>query len=369
MWKIQKESVGKLGFARIEVNRFDLPYYSFKVCCVDDRTSSIEGNAIQFAKPSSVTSVTNGPEFSTTRRSWSDRISTKSTTKRTRSTTTTTRTTKPIKTATTSIRTTTAEAIESSDEMELQRTTLTEFPWSALIQYRKLPGIYGFHCGGTLINERHVVTAAHCIKAIPKNWQISLVRLGDFDIKNSGVDCDVDHCSKIPLDIDIDQIIVHENYVTRLLSQYHDIALIRLLQVVRSTDYVRPIELPFPGIEGMLLNSLTTAVSAGWGRTKTGSASSLKMKVLLNLQRLDDCTESYKTAGIKVKDGQLCASEWRGTGVCSCDSGGPLMVQLSGQYYLIGIVSFGPTKCGLKNAPGVYTSVLRYIDWISKNIY
>lgn len=93
------------------------------------------------------------------------------------------------------------------------------------------------------------------------------------------------------------------------------------------------------------------------------------MKVLLNLQRLDDCTESYKTAGIKVKDGQLCASEWRGTGVCSCDSGGPLMVQLSGQYYLIGIVSFGPTKCGLKNAPGVYTSVLRYIDWISKNIY
>lgn len=121
-----------------------------------------------------------------------------------------------------------------------------------------------------MANVRHFSQVAPLQVIDDELYYRSLVRLGEFDIKNSGVDCDVDHCSKIPLDIDIDQIIVHENYVTRLLSQYHDIALIRLLQVVRSTDYVRPIELPFPGIEGMLLNSLTTAVSAGWGRTKTG---------------------------------------------------------------------------------------------------
>ena len=93
------------------------------------------------------------------------------------------------------------------------------------------------------------------------------------------------------------------------------------------------------------------------------------MKVLLNLETLSYCAESYKSSGIKLRDGQLCASEWRGTGVCSCDSGGPLMVQTSGQFYLIGIVSLGPAKCGLKNAPGVYTSVVRYTEWIRRNIY
>nr|XP_019544685.2 phenoloxidase-activating factor 1-like [Aedes albopictus] len=331
------------------------------VCCIDDRESSLGGNVISFAKPPWSTSTTKVPKLSTTRRTWGNWSST--TTARTKSTTKSTRATKSTS------RTTTSKIVEDDDEIAAQQITLTEFPWSALIQYRKLAGIYGFHCGGTLINERYVVTAAHCVKAVPRNWEISLVRLGEFDIKNSGADCDADQCSSPPVDIEVEHIVVHEEYVTRLLSQYHDIALIRLVTDVRPTNFIRPIQLPSPDIEGLLFTTLTTAVSAGWGRTKTGSASTLKMKVLLNLETLSYCAESYKSSGIKLRDGQLCASEWRGTGVCSCDSGGPLMVQTGGQFYLIGIVSLGPAKCGLKNAPGVYTSVVRYTEWIRRNIY
>lgn len=50
------------------------------------------------------------------------------------------------------------------------------------------------------------------------------------------------------------------------------------------------------------------------------------------------------------------------------DSGGPLMrQQLSGigpYFFLAGIVSFGPSPCGLENWPGVYTRVDSYTDWI-----
>lgn len=92
------------------------------------------------------------------------------------------------------------------------------------------------------------------------------------------------------------------------------------------------------------------------------------MKVHLSVDSFDSCAQVYKEPGVRLQDTQLCASERRGTGVCSCDSGGPLMVQLRGKYYLVGIVSFGPANCGLKNAPGVYTNVVKYIDWIRRQI-
>ena len=52
--------------------------------------------------------------------------------------------------------------------------------------------------------------------------------------------------------------------------------------------------------------------------------------------------------------------------LCSGDSGGPLIIPKSDTddtAVLIGIVSFG-YRCGLSDAPGVYTRVTEYISWI-----
>ncbi|XP_062560319.1 CLIP domain-containing serine protease B4-like isoform X2 [Armigeres subalbatus] len=337
------------------------------VCCTEGRTSQIDVNAINYGKPSYFTTTMKTPAIGSSRRtssSWRRLPTTASTTAKAKATTT-----KTFRTTSKTTRFTTPKVEPQADETGFQQTTLTEFPWSALIQYRKLYGVYGFHCGGTLIHERYVVTAAHCVKAIPRTWEISLVRLGEFDIKSPDVDCDKVQCGTPPLDIFVEQIIVHEGYVTRLLSQYHDIALIRLMNAVQPTAFVRPIQLPLPEMGRSLFNTLKTGISAGWGRSKTGSASTVKLKVQLELEDLNGCSESYKVSGVKLTDGQLCASEWRGTGTCSCDSGGALMVRMNDRYYLIGIVSFGPTKCGLKNVPGVYTSVIKYTSWIRRNIY
>ncbi|XP_053691100.1 CLIP domain-containing serine protease B4-like [Sabethes cyaneus] len=263
--------------------------------------------------------------------------------------------------------TTPSTQLENLDS-NIQFTDIGEFPWSALIQYIKPQGFLGFHCGGTLINERFVVTAAHCINAIPPIWKVYRVRLGEYDTKNKEVDCANGHCADMPMDVEVDQVVVHQNYTTRQISQYDDIALIRLMQSVQMTAFVQPIQLPPNQMEDMLDETKMPIVSAGWGRTKTGDASNVKMKVRLDISDLSACADAYRQAGAELMDTQLCASEWQGTGVCSCDSGGPLMAQMDEQFYLVGITSFGPVNCGMKNMPTVYTNVVKYTTWIASNL-
>lgn len=89
---------------------------------------------------------------------------------------------------------------------------------------------------------------------------------------------------------------------------------------------------------------------------------------------MEQCKQVYKSKGITLRSGQLCAGGENGIDSCKGDSGGPLMA-IDGRTYLdrpywysVGIVSFGPTPCGSIGWPGVYTRVSSYINWILQNI-
>lgn len=74
-----------------------------------------------------------------------------------------------------------------------------------------------------------------------------------------------------------------------------------------------------------------------------------------------------------IGEGQMCAGGERGKDSCRGDSGGALMSTLvdnggSVRWHVIGVVSFGPSPCGMQGWPGVYTRVNNYIDWINKNV-
>lgn len=85
------------------------------------------------------------------------------------------------------------------------------------------------------------------------------------------------------------------------------------------------------------------------------------------------CNQKYAGVNVQLGPNQLCAGGEQGKDSCRGDSGGPLMVSYGSEpnknnWFLIGVVSFGPSPCGLEGWPGVYTRVGDYSSWISTNV-
>uniref|UniRef100_A0A1Y1NHS8 CLIP domain-containing serine protease n=1 Tax=Photinus pyralis TaxID=7054 RepID=A0A1Y1NHS8_PHOPY len=244
---------------------------------------------------------------------------------------------------------------------------LGEFPWMALIEYSKPTG-YGFHCGGALISEWHVLTAAHCVRDLRRGWRITSVRLGEHNLLNA-TDCDNMYCADPPENIAVFEIIPHEMYDPTNKHRYHDIAILKLVRPVHFTDYILPI--CFPPTHDSTYAGLNMTV-AGWGKTIYSSQSDKLMKLIVPVKPQDECMSTYRAVKVELKEWQMCAGGVKGKDSCSGDSGGPLMLYnqtVTGPiYYITGIVSFGPTKCGSQGFPGVYTKVVDYIPWIKSKL-
>ncbi|XP_017479451.1 PREDICTED: serine protease easter-like [Rhagoletis zephyria] len=258
-------------------------------------------------------------------------------------------------------------------------TKIDEYPWMALIEYTKPFGHTGHHCGGSLINSRYVVTASHCVngRALPSEWQITSVRLGEWDT-TTNPDCEVDargekDCAPRHIDVPIESAIPHPQYDPHSINQINDIALLRLKETVTFTDFVRPICLPVnSNLRTATFDDIIMDV-AGWGKTESKSSSNVKLKAELTGVSLEKCRHVYRPQSILLESTQMCAGGKQGVDSCRGDSGGPLIglgTTSRGRtyYFLIGIVSFGPASCGLEGWPGVYTRVGHFVDWMLETI-
>ena len=218
------------------------------------------------------------------------------------------------------------------------------WPWQASLQY------YGSHnCGASLITNRWLVTAAHCV-GYPMG-SLS-VYLGAYDInsKKKGV----------PLKYNLEKIIVHPGWEPSSSKAFpNDIALIRVNKVVVENDFTKTIELPAQNENFVGKDCWIT----GWGRLWGGGSLPDNLQEL----KIDVMDDSWCRNKVGYRHGpwHTCVYK-RGASACNGDSGGPLVCKVGTTWKLAGDASFVFGSCST-SSPSVYGTIPYFVSWIKEN--
>ncbi len=202
--------------------------------------------------------------------------------------------------------------------------------------------VYQGGCGGTLIAENWVMTAAHCTPSLSVGDTVTI----------GGTNRDAMEAGDDGTAHTIAEIINHAGYDRR--TKENDVALLRLAE----PSDVTPMELDRGGD-----HTGVDAMAIGWGRLSYGGARPQDLQeTVVPVIDQDVC---YEGTSWEIYDTMICAGYPEGvTSVCHGDSGGPLVSTVTGE--LIGVVSWG-VGCADAGRPGVYVRVSTTIDWVCEN--
>ncbi|KAL1596847.1 hypothetical protein SLS59_007588 [Nothophoma quercina] len=201
-------------------------------------------------------------------------------------------------------------------------------------------------CGGSLLDSRTVVTAAHC--TVGQTASALTVRAGSLN-RNSGGTL-----------VRVSSIKVHPSFSSSTLN--NDVAIWKLATAIPTSSTISYATLPASGSDP---TSGTTTTVAGWGTlTENGSSPTTLRKVDVPIISRTTCRNNYSVS--EITDNMVCAGVAAGgKDSCQGDSGGPLINSSTRQ--LVGIVSWGD-GCAQAGKPGVYSRVGTLLSFINANL-
>lgn len=232
-----------------------------------------------------------------------------------------------------------------------------EFPWMVDVLQQE-QGQNMHHCGGSLIHENVVLTAAHCVDG--KDLNTLMIRAGEWDSQTT--DEIFEHQDRY-----VAQMIVHPQFSKSNLV--NDVALLVLSEPVQFGPHISTVCLPPQDFNF----DRASCFASGWGKNEfkhNSKNQAILKKVELSIVPLQQCQTVLRSTRLGrhfvLSNTFVCAGGQANQDTCKGDGGSPLVCPIEGQfnrYYQSGIVAWG-IGCGKNGSPGVYVNVAEFRNWV-----
>ncbi|KAG4066426.1 hypothetical protein HA402_007062 [Bradysia odoriphaga] len=231
-----------------------------------------------------------------------------------------------------------------------------EWPFIVALYYSST---FKYFCGGTIISDKHVLTAAHCIQTKGKGFPLIpdeiTVRLGAYNL--------TDRSEKDAVNRNVAQILLHPNWNVVEDKYDADIAILVLNETLYFSDHIRPICMP---PRKFLIEGLKGTV-VGWGKTENGTAEGIPKKIDVTALNDEVCYETDDGIASFASERSFCGESSGSPN--EGDSGGGFFAVAGSGWVQFGTVSFiRPKGTGNNLNVALYMKLSSLRDWIADKV-